>query len=146
MVKNNIRKLLLGLILLLVTLSAYSLIKSLNKQSLPVEALKLMSKNVDIEIQNFKVTHEGEGGKEWEIKAKEAKVRNKENLIILSEVDVTMNMSHDRITTISADSGIIDRETNDIQLEGNVKFKADADNFFESFQKSDEAATEPESK
>ncbi len=146
MVKNNIRKLLLGLILLIMTLSAYSLIKSLNKDSLPVEALKMMSKNVDIEIQNFKVTHEGTGGKEWEIKAKEAKVRNKENQIILSDVNVTMNMSHNRETTISADSGTIDRETNDIQLEGNVKFKADADNFFDQFQKSDEAATEPENK
>ena len=81
-------------------------------------------------------------GKDWEIKAKEAKVKNKENIIILSDVNVTMNMDKNRTSTISADSGTIDRETKDIQLEGNVKFKADADNFFEQFQK----PKEPEKK
>jgi len=63
MQKNNIRKILLGLILLLMTVSAYSLIKSLNKGSLPIETLKTMSKNVDIEIKNFKITHETLGDK-----------------------------------------------------------------------------------
>ncbi len=146
MIKNNIRKVLLGLILLIMTISAYSLVKSLNKNDLPIETLKMMSKNVDIEIENFKVTHETLGDNDWEIKAKEAKVKNKENKIILSEVNVTVNMDQNRKSTISADSGIIDRETKDIQLEGNVKFKADADNFFEQFNKSDEAAAEIENK
>ena len=67
MQKNNIRKILLGLILILVAISAYSLIKSLNKNALPIETLKTMSKNVDIEIENFKVTHEGLGDNSWEI-------------------------------------------------------------------------------
>ena len=70
MQKNNIRKILLGLILVLMTFSAYSLIKSLYKDVLPIEALKTMSKNVDIKIDNFKVTHQALGDKGWEIKAK----------------------------------------------------------------------------
>ena len=144
MQKNNIRKILLGLILLLMTISAYSLIKSLNKGSLPVETLKKMSKNVDIEIENFKVTHEGLGDTSWEIKAKDAKVKNEENKIILTGVDVTLNADENQTSTISADSGIINRETKDIQLEGNVKFKADANNLFGQFQKQSEETTEPD--
>ena len=135
MQNNNVRKILLGLILLLMTVSAYSLIKSLYKNDLPVETLKTMSKNVDIEIKNFKVTHDILGNKDWEIKAKEAKVKNKESQIILTDVNVTLNSERNRKSTISADTGTINSETKDIQLEGNVKFKADANNFFGQLQK-----------
>lgn len=146
MQKNNIRKILLGLILLIMTVSAYSLIKSLNKEALPVEILKTMSKNVDIEIENFKVTHEVLGDKDWEIKAKEAKVRNEEHKIIMTDVNVTLNSDKNRKSTISADTGTINRETKDIQLEGNVKFKADVDNFFAPLQKQNEKSEEPSNK
>lgn len=137
MQKNNIRKILLGLILVLMTFSAYSLIKSLHKDALPVETLKTMSKNVDIKIDNFKVTHQVLGDKDWEIKAKEAKVKNEENKIILTDVNVVLNAKANRKSTISADTGTINRETKDIHLEGNVKFKADADNFFGQSQDQD---------
>lgn len=137
MQKNNVRKILLGLILVLMTFSAYSLIKSLYKDALPIETLKTMSKNVDIKIDNFKVTHQVLGDKDWEIKAKEAKVKNEESKIILTEVNVVLNAKANRKSTISADTGTINRETKDIQLEGNVKFKADADNFFGQSQDQD---------
>ncbi len=140
MLANKIRKLLLGLILLLLAVSAFSLIKLLNKDAFPIETLKAMSKNVDIEIENFKVTHEVLGKKVWEIKAKEAQVKNQENKIILTDVHMTLNADEDRKSTISADSGTINRETNDIQLEGHVKFKADAGSFFKQFQKPDAPA------
>ncbi len=146
MQKNNIRKILLGLILLLMTLSAYSLIKALNKGAIPVETLKMMSKNVDIEIKNFKVTNEVLGDKNWEIKAKSAKVKNEENKIILTDVNVTLNADENRKSTISADTGTINRETKDIQLEGNIKFKADANNFFGQFQKQNEVPKKPDNK
>jgi LPS export ABC transporter protein LptC len=146
MQKNNIRKILLGLILVLMTVSAYSLIKSLYKESLPVETLKAIGKNVNIEVENFKVTHEALGNKEWEIKAKEAKVKNEENKIFLTDVNVTLNIDKNRKSTISAESGIINQKTKDIQLEGNVKFKADADNFFGKFRKQEEKVTKHKNK
>ena len=146
MQKNNVRKILLGLILLLVTVSAYSLVKSLYKEVLPVETLKTMGKNVDIKIENFKVTHDVLGDKDWEIKAREAEVQNEESKIILTDVNVTLNAEENRKSTISADAGTINRETKDIQLEGNVKFRSDADNFFGQFQKQPEESKEPETK
>jgi LPS export ABC transporter protein LptC len=146
MQKNNLRKILLGFILVLLTVAAFNLIKSLNKGSLPIETLKTMSKNVDIEIENFKVTHQGLGDKTWEIKAKDAKVKNKENKIILTDVNVTLNAEENRKSTISADNGTINRETKDIQLEGNVKFKADVNNLFGQFEKQIEKPKEPDIK
>lgn len=144
MQKNNIRKILLGLILLLMTGAAYSLIMSLNKADLPVETLKTLGKNVDIEIQNFKVTHDVLGDKDWEIKAKEAKVKNEQSQIVLTDVHVILSSEESRQSTISADTGTINQESKDIELEGNVKFKADASNFFGNSSKSDEPSAEPE--
>jgi LPS export ABC transporter protein LptC len=138
MQKNNIRKILLGLILVLMTVSAYSLIKSLYKESLPVETLKAIGKNVNIEVENFKVTHEALGNKDWEIKAKEAKVKNEENKIFLTDVNVTLNIDETRKSTISAETGTINQKTKDIKLEGNVKFRADVDNFFGQLQMQEE--------
>ena len=146
MQKNNVRKILLGLILLIMTVSAYSLIKSLYKENLPIETLKTMSKNVDIKIENFKVTHDVLGNKDWEIKAKEAKVKNEENKIILTDVNVTFKADKSQKSTISADTGTINRETNDIQLEGNVKFKADANNLFGQPRKQNEEPKEHDNK
>ena len=137
---------LLGFILLLLIATAFSFIKSsFNKGSLPIETLKMMSKNVDVKIENFKVTHEGADDKAWEIKAKQAKVINEENKIVLTDVNVTLNAKENRQSTISADTGTINRETKDIQLEGNVKFKADIDNFFGQLQKQEEPI-EPDNK
>jgi LPS export ABC transporter protein LptC len=146
MQNNNIRKILLGLILLLVTVSAYGLINSLNKKALPIEILKTISKNVDIEIENFKLTHDVSGNKDWEIKAKEAKVRNAESKIILTDVNVTLNSNKIRKSTISADAGTINRETKDILLEGNVKFKADSGSFFGQPGKQNAESEEPDKK
>lgn len=139
MVRNKIRKVLLGLILALVVVSLVSLVKSLNKEALPLETLKMMSKSIDVQIENFSLTHEALGKKEWEIKAKKAQVKNEENKIFLTDVEVTLNTDKNRRTTISADSGTIDQKTKDIQLEGHVKFRADANNFFEQFQKPSDA-------
>ena len=142
MQKNNIRKILLGFILLFMTLSAYSLIKSLNKGALPIETLKTMDKNIDIKIENFKVKHEGLGNRSWEIEAKDAKVKNAENTIILTDVNVTLNAEKNHKSTISADTGTINSETKDINLEGNVKFKAPIDNLFGQIQHQDEQSKE----
>ena len=125
----------MGIILTIAVFATFSIIKSLNKETLPVESLKKMSKNVDIEIENFKVTHEVLGEKDWEIKAKEAQVKNDEQKILLTEVNVTLNTDENQKSTISADTGTINSETKDIELEGNVKFKADMDNMFDQFQK-----------
>ena len=103
-----------------------------------------MSKNVDIEIENFKVTHQGLGDKTWEIKAKDAKVKNEENKIILTDVNVTLNAAKNQTSTISADTGTLNSKTKDIQLEGNVKFKADVNDLFGQFESRNKESKEPD--
>ncbi len=144
MLANRVRKILLGLILLLLAVSAFNLIKLLNKEALPIETLKALSKNVNIEIENFEVTHETLGKKDWKIKAKKAQIKNKENKIFLTDVNVILNADKNRKSTISADSGTINQTTKDIQLEGHVKFKADTDSFFDQLQQLETPTQKPE--
>jgi lipopolysaccharide export system protein LptC len=59
---------------------------------------------------------------------------------------VTLSAKENRQSTISADNGTINRETKDIQLEGNVKFEADVNNLFGQFQKQSEELKENDTK
>jgi len=59
-------------------------------------------------------------------------------------VNVTLHAKGNSKSTISADTGTINSETKDIQLEGNVKFKADANAFFGQLESQYKESKEPD--
>ena len=89
--------------------------------------IKVMEKGVDVEIENFKVTHVVKGVKEWELKADFAQINNEEDLTKMENVEMILHKSENRKYVISADSGTYKKKTNDVNLMGNVKFVGAAD-------------------
>ena len=89
--------------------------------------IKVMEKGVDVEIENFKVTHEVKGVKEWELKADFAQINNEEDLTKMENVEMILHKSENRKYVIIADSGTYKEKTNDVNLMGNVKFVGAAD-------------------
>ena len=89
--------------------------------------IKVMEKGVDVEIENFKVTHEVKGVKEWELKADFAQINNEEDLTKMENVEMILHKSENRKYVIIADSGIYKEKTKDVNLMGNVKFVGAAD-------------------
>jgi len=130
---NKIRKLLLVLVAGLVVAFGVSFYSKAKIFTIPT-AIKLGAKGIDIEIENFNVSHEVLGNKQWELKAKMAQIDNDRNRITLSDVAVTLNLDADHTSQISADAGVMNSETKEIELEGHVRFVADADQFFNRFQ------------
>ena len=61
-----------------------------NKVNIGNLKVKLMKKGVDVEIENFKVTHEVMGKKEWILKAGLAQVNNKEDITHLKDVEMIL--------------------------------------------------------
>ena len=84
--------------------------------------IKVMEKGVDVEIENFKVTHEVKGVKEWELKADFAQINNEEDLTKMQNVEMILHKSENRKYVIIADSGTYKEKTNDVNLVGHVKF------------------------
>ena len=117
---NKVRKILLFFIIGILGLSFYYFFE---KGNTPVEkiVLKALDAGIDIEIENFKVIHEINGGEKWELTADLAQIDQDKDLTLLTNVRLTIKENDKQKLWVVADTGRIMNESNDIQLEGNVK-------------------------
>ena len=85
-----------------------------------------MDEGVDVEIENFKVTHEVKGKKEWVLKAGLAQVSNHEDLTRLKGVEMILPKENNQPYVITADSGTYQNTSKVIDLAGHVKMTGDS--------------------
>lgn len=90
-------------------------------------SVKVMEKGIDVEIENFRVSHEVKGEKEWELKADLAQVNNQDDLTTLQNVEMILHKGSNKRYIILADSGTYKKKTKDVHLAGNVKFIGSSD-------------------
>ena len=84
---NVVRIILLIIALGVLSLAAFYFYKvQNNKVETGKIKAKLMGKGVDLEIENFKMTHEEKGTKEWILNAVLAQVNNQENVTNLKGI------------------------------------------------------------
>jgi len=123
---NRIRKFLLLAAGGLALAGGYFLFTKFPQSKVPV-SLRFTDEGVNLVIENFKITHEESGHNDWELKAESAKVNQKKNITRLQNVRIKVDLKNNQRYWISADSGVLQNETQDFDLEGNVKFTADPD-------------------
>ena len=92
-----------------------------------------MEKGVDLEVENFKVTHEVKGKKEWILKAVLAQVNNQENVTNLKGVEVIIPKGQNQPYVITAESGTYQNTSKDIELVGHVKLTGDVKSLAKRF-------------
>ena len=125
---NTVRIVLLLVAFSIIGAAGFYFFKNLNTSvEMGNVKIKVMEKGVDVEIENFKVTHEVKGVKEWELKADFAQINNEEDLTKMENVEMILHKSENRKYVIIADSGTYKEKTNDVNLMGNVKFVGEAD-------------------
>ena len=95
--------------------------------------VKMMGKGVDLEIENFKVTHEVKGKKEWILNAVLAQVNNQENVTNLKGVKMIIPKGQNQPYVITAESGTYQNTSKIIDLVGHVKLTGDAESLAERF-------------
>ena len=128
LVINTVRIVLLLVAFSIIGAAGFYFLKNLNTSvEMGNVKIKVMEKGVDVEIENFKVTHEVKGVKEWELKADFAQINNEEDLTKMENVEMILHKSENRKYVIIADSGTYKEKTNDVNLMGNVKFVGAAD-------------------
>ena len=125
---NTFRKILLLVAFGVIGLAGFYFLKNLNTSfDIGNVNIKAMGKGVDVEIENFKVTHENKGVKEWELKADFAQINNQEDLTTMRNVEMILHKAENKKYVISADSGTYKKATKDVNLMGNVKFVGSSD-------------------
>ncbi len=105
-----------------------------NKVEMGNIKFKIMDKGVDVEIENFKVTHEVKGKKEWILKAGLAQVNNQEDVTRLKDVQMILPKGGNSPYVITAESGTYQNSSKDIDLVGRVKLTGDAQSLAGRFQ------------
>ena len=119
---NAVRVILLITALGLVSLAGFYFYKVKdNKIDMGSLKVKIMEKGVDVEIENFKVTHEVKGKKEWILKAGLAQVNNQEDVTHLKDVEMILPKNNNSPYIITAKSGTYQNSSKNIDLVGNVK-------------------------
>ncbi len=131
---NKIRLLLLVTVLAVGGFAGYKFFSKYQASGTPLK-VKIKDKGVDVEIENFKVEHQVLGRKDWTLKADFAQIDTEKKVTTLKNVFVVLNMKNDQKSTISADSGYMNNETQEIDLKGHVKFQASMEEFKNRFNK-----------
>ena len=132
---NAVRVVLLIIAVGLVSLAGFYFYKVKdNKIDMGSLKVKIMEKGVDVEIENFKVTHEVKGKKEWILKAGLAQVNNKANVTHLKDVEMILPKINNHPYIITAKSGTYQNSSKDIDLIGNVKLTGNSQSLATRFQ------------
>ena len=132
---NNIVRIILLIIALgIISLAGFYFYKvQNNKIETGKIKVKIMEKGVNVEIENFKMTHEEKGTKEWILNAVLAQVNNQENITNLKGVEMIIPKGQNQAYVITAESGTYQNTSKDINLVGNVKLTGDAESLTERF-------------
>ena len=131
---NAVRIILLIIALGVISLAGYYFYKVQNNEvETGKKKVKIMEKGVNLEIENFKMTHEEKGTKGWILNAVLAQVNNQENVTNLKGVEVIIPKGQNQPYVITAESGTYQHTSNDIALVGHVKLTGDAQSLAERF-------------
>ena len=112
-----------------------------NKVEMGDIKFKIMDKGVDVEIENFKVTHEVKGKKEWILKAGLAQVNNQGGVTQLKDVQMVLLKGDSPPYVITAESGTYQNSSKDVDLVGRVKLTGDAQSLAGRFQANKDETT-----
>ena len=131
---NAVRIFLLIIALGVISLAGFYFYKVQNNEvEIGKIKVKLMGKGVDLEIEDFKLTHEVKGNKEWILKAALAQVNNQENVTNLKDVEMIIPKGQNHPYVITAESGTYQNTSKDIDLVGHVKLTGDLQSLTERF-------------
>jgi len=131
---NAVRIFLLIIALGVISLAGFYFYKvQNNKVEIGKIKAKVMGKGVDLEIENFELTHEVKGNKEWILKAVLAQVNNQENVTTLKGVEMIIPKGQNHPYVITAESGTYQSISKIIDLAGHVKLTGDSQSLAERF-------------
>lgn len=118
--KKIFRNMLLFISLSLIILITIFFFK--NKNRLPKSFnVQINKTGIDVSIEKFYLTEEKEGKKQWELNADKAEIINSEGITRLKNIDMNIFQKGGDGITVSADRGVIQNDSNDIELIGNIE-------------------------
>lgn len=91
----------------------------------PAQVLNRMAADAIMSLANVRQTATKDGAVQWHLEAKSAQLNDKRHRMELAAPRVEFFLEDGSRAILTADTGVLDTETNDIQVSGNVRVKND---------------------
>ena len=128
--KISAKKLLIGGCVLLVCALLLYVLCIVHKEDKGV--LKVISKRVDLQINDFHYTEVGDPDLVWEINADTARYIRKDDITLFENVEIRLVFSNGGIYTITGEKGSLHTDTKDMDIYGNVVAVSNSGDRFET--------------
>lgn len=117
---NRKRKVIVVLVMAVLVIAAVIIVIGV-KRSPEKPLLKIMSDKVDLQVRNVHYTEVGDSGMKWEVTADTARYQRQDNLAFFDKITVRLVMKDGRSLVITGDRGRVKTDSQDMEIEGNVK-------------------------
>ena len=119
---RKIRGILLAILLLLAGSATYFLIRPPGYQ-IQAESVSFLGSDADLSIDRMHVVQNKQGKKNWELWADTAKIYREKKLTELESIRIRFYPKNGKPMDITADSGVMENDTRNIRIRGNVVVK-----------------------
>ncbi len=121
---RKIRGILLVILLLLAGSAAYFLIRP-PAYRIQAENVSILGSDADLSIDRMHVVQNKQGEKNWELWADTAKIYREKKLTKLESIRIRFYPQNGKPMDITADSGVMENDTRNIRVRGNVVVKTE---------------------
>ncbi len=121
---RKIRRILLVILLLLAGSAAYFLIRPPGYR-IQAENVSILGSDADLSIDRMHVVQNKQGVKNWELWADTAKIYREKKLTKLESIRIRFYPKNGKPMDITADSGVMENDTRNIRVRGNVVVKTE---------------------
>lgn len=118
--KKLLRNILVFISLTLAVLIILFAIKNKDKFLRPT-SIKITKTGIDVSIDSLHLIEEEGGKRQWELNASKAEVINSKGITLLKDIQMVFFQKNRENLSLSADTGIIQNDTKNIELSGNIK-------------------------
>lgn len=133
--RKLLKRLLVALILLIAgsTIGVFTFYRQMMKE--PEKILEKIPENTNLAMGKVHHTATRDGKTEWSLEAASAEIDEPNKKIVFKDLQVTFYMEADREVKLTAQKGVLQTETNDLAVAGDVviqdpRFRLDAEQLF----------------
>jgi len=92
--------------------------------------IKILPDEADVRIQDFIYTEVGQNNIRWEVKAKSAQYKKKQNLAVFDRVEIKITTQEGKVFVMTGDKGEMVTDKKDVEIKGHVVITSDAGDKF----------------
>jgi len=111
------------IIIVLVAVAIFAVVRGIGEKK--VNVIKISPDQADVSIQDFVYTEVGKDNIQWEVRAKTAQYKKKQNLALFDQVQIKLTTQKGKVFIMTGDKGEMLTDKKDVEIKGHVVITSD---------------------